>query len=119
MVSRGVTPAGNNSMLRTGLGGTQSATLRINRRPAYRNLSPSILHSKLIIFHSSPPRSPYPRFPPTEPLNTESLNTIRRGGPSLWLQQDGFQLEEQLAVRPAVGAEDLLLAAGRNSSLIG
>ena len=58
MVSRGVTPAGNNSVLRTGLGGTQSATLRINRRPAYRNLSPSILHSKRIIFHSSPPRSP-------------------------------------------------------------
>ena len=80
MVSRGVTPAGNNSVLRTGLGGTQSATLRINRRPAYRNLSPSIPHSKLIIFHSSHPRSPCPRFPPTEPLNTESLNTVRRGG---------------------------------------
>ena len=41
---------------------TQSATLRINRRSAYRNLSPSILHSKLIIFHSSPPRFPRPRL---------------------------------------------------------
>jgi hypothetical protein len=80
MVSPGVTPAGNNSVLRTGLGGTQSATLRINRRPAYRNLSPSILQSKLIIFHSSPPRSPCPRLPPSEPLKTESLNNVRRGG---------------------------------------
>ena len=58
MVSRGVTPAGNNSVLRTGLGGTQSATLRVNPRSAHRNLSFSILHSKLIIFHSSPPVLP-------------------------------------------------------------
>jgi hypothetical protein len=80
MVSPGVTPAGNNSVLRTGLGGTQSATMRINRRSAYRNLSSSILHSKLIIFHSSPLRSPWPRFPPSEPLETEVLNSVRRGG---------------------------------------
>jgi len=53
MVSRGVTPAGNNSVLRTGLGGTQSATLRINR---------------------------WPRFPPSEPLNTESLNNAATCG---------------------------------------
>ena len=29
MVSRGVTPAGNNSVLRTGLGGAQYATMRV------------------------------------------------------------------------------------------
>ena len=58
MVSPGVTPAGNNSVLRTGLGGTQSATMRANQPSAYRNLSSSILHSALIIFHSSPPCSP-------------------------------------------------------------
>ena len=58
MVYPGVTPAGNNSVLRTGLGGTQSATMRVNQRSAYRNLSSSILHSILIIFHSSPPCSP-------------------------------------------------------------
>ena len=94
MVSRGVTPAGNNSVLRTGLGGTQSATLRINRRPAYRNLSPSILHSKRIIFHSSPPRSPCPRFPPAEPLNT-----VRRGGLAF--------LQPRRALRSLVAAESL------------
>jgi hypothetical protein len=32
MVSRGVTPAGNNSLLKAELGGTQSATMRTNRR---------------------------------------------------------------------------------------
>ena len=58
MVSHGVTPAGNNSVLRSGLGGTQSATIRVNQRSAYRNLSSSILHSALIIFHSSPPVLP-------------------------------------------------------------
>ena len=47
-------PAGKNFVLRTGLGGTQSATIRVNQRSAYRNLSSSILHSALIIFHSSP-----------------------------------------------------------------
>ena len=52
----GVTPAGNNCVLRTGLGGTQSAPMRVNPRSAHRNLSFSILHSKLIIFHSSHPR---------------------------------------------------------------
>ena len=63
MVSRGVTPAGNNSVLRTGLGGTQSATMRVNQRSAYRNLSPSILHSKLINFPFLPSTLPVSPFP--------------------------------------------------------
>ena len=63
MVSRGVTPTGNNSVLRTGLGGTQSAPMRVNPRSAHRNLSLSILHSKLIIFYSSHPRQSVAPFP--------------------------------------------------------